>query len=333
MKKFTNRSFFKLRRWLHSSSSPSITPLPEKILENKVEAMSQIPDAYKKYKPLFFVAITPVANKSAFNIELAKCYLDSMKSDTCFSYHKSKYQESAEDFKLGLITADIYGKNKGFTWEPIIDVFNDHDSDMSEVVLGTKWLSKYSVILDFEIDRLVVDRMHIQLVSDVEDFKYFEDFEAIIKFFKRPFIRSIQNILIGLRNSLPVSFRESESDAYGFIYSLQLSLNDLEVDAMLNIRDSFSFISKHFAEKCGLSDLIDYSEAETRNGQFLGKIHLVTLTAENDIELKTSLYVTDMNIDMSLGVDVLRRYKCLVNFGEDSIYSRVLKREMFLNLE
>ena len=102
------------------------------------------------------------------------------------------------------------------------------------------------------------------------------------------------------------------------------SINGNYIEAFVDTGAQMSIMSESCAEKCGLSDLIDYRYKGEARGvgkqTILGKIWLVDIDIGDGQSIPCSFTVLkDMDIDMIFGLDMLNSHRANINLNDRKI--------------
>eukprot|EP00768_Dysnectes_brevis_P000593 gnl/Dysnectes_brevis/11303_a23662_99.p2 GENE.gnl/Dysnectes_brevis/11303_a23662_99~~gnl/Dysnectes_brevis/11303_a23662_99.p2 ORF type:complete len:263 (+),score=100.19 gnl/Dysnectes_brevis/11303_a23662_99:21-809(+) len=112
-----------------------------------------------------------------------------------------------------------------------------------------------------------------------------------------------------------------EPTATSMLY-LRLRINGSPLIGMVDTGAQMSVISHRLAKRVGLEPIIDRRMQGTVIGagsaKIIGKIHLVQLQVDS-VFLPCSLMVVESELDLLLGIDMLRRHRAVILVGENTI--------------
>lgn len=123
-----------------------------------------------------------------------------------------------------------------------------------------------------------------------------------------------------MRNALEYT---PESFARVNMLYINMEINGYPVKAFVDSGAQSTIMSPQVAEKTGLSRLIDKRfKGEARGvgvGKILGKIHQAQVKIETQF-IPCSFVVLETDIDILLGLDMLRRHQAKIDLGKDSLF-------------
>lgn len=105
---------------------------------------------------------------------------------------------------------------------------------------------------------------------------------------------------------------------------IPITVNGHKAQAFVDTGAQLTIISPAFAEKVGISRLIDKRYRGIANGvgsqEITGRIHSVPITiGDSSIELPCTFLVLQILMDMLFGLDMLRRHQCKIDLLNDSM--------------
>ncbi|CAI5757509.1 unnamed protein product [Candida verbasci] len=103
---------------------------------------------------------------------------------------------------------------------------------------------------------------------------------------------------------------------------LKLKINGVEQIAMVDSGAAMTTISPDIAEKCGLTRLIDKRFQGQAVGvgtqEIGGKIHSAPIEIQQ-YELPCSFFVVDTSVGILIGLDMLKRHRCIIDLETDTL--------------
>ncbi|GME87569.1 unnamed protein product [[Candida] boidinii] len=126
-----------------------------------------------------------------------------------------------------------------------------------------------------------------------------------------------------IEENLKIAYETSpESFTQVHMLYINLKVNGHPVKAFVDSGAQMTIISPNLAEKCGISRLIDRRMKGEARGvgkqEILGRIHSVPLSIENTY-FNCSFTVLDTNVDMLLGLDMLRRHQACIDLRQNKL--------------
>lgn len=118
-------------------------------------------------------------------------------------------------------------------------------------------------------------------------------------------------------NIIPESFFRTP-----MIY-LPLSINNQHCEALIDTGAETSIISKEFAKKCGLLDMVDTTNVRAFSGvgsqTSYGKIYLVNVMI-GPYEIPCTFDVLEtFGFDVLFGLDLMTTHRCIIDIGKNKI--------------
>ncbi|OUM53997.1 hypothetical protein BVG19_g3335 [[Candida] boidinii] len=137
-----------------------------------------------------------------------------------------------------------------------------------------------------------------------------------------------------IEENLKIAYETSpESFTQVHMLYVNLKVNGYPVKAFVDSGAQMTIISPSLAERCGVSRLIDRRMKGEARGvgkqEILGRIHSVPLSIENTF-FNCSFTVLDTNVDMLLGLDMLRRHQACIDLRQNKLIIGNVETE-FLN--
>ncbi|SIO73400.1 DNA damage-inducible protein 1 [Babesia microti strain RI] len=127
----------------------------------------------------------------------------------------------------------------------------------------------------------------------------------------------IQESLLNSQEYFPESFGDI------VMLYINIEINKVGISAFVDTGAQKTVISKKCAEICNISNLIDPRFGGVVHGvgvsKMLGRIHMIEMKI-NDIFYPISCVVVENStVDFLLGLDIMRRYKCIIDLPDNSL--------------
>ncbi|VDO47608.1 unnamed protein product [Onchocerca flexuosa] len=105
---------------------------------------------------------------------------------------------------------------------------------------------------------------------------------------------------------------------------IKMKINGVEVKAFVDSGAQVSILSDSIAQRCNLMRLVDKRFQATVHGvggaqQLLGKIHACQVQIEEQFFSCNFDVLANRDIDVLLGLDILKRHRCVINLQDNSL--------------
>ncbi|VDK62982.1 unnamed protein product [Onchocerca ochengi] len=105
---------------------------------------------------------------------------------------------------------------------------------------------------------------------------------------------------------------------------IKMKINGVEVKAFVDSGAQVSILSDSIAQRCNLMHLVDKRFQATVHGvggaqQLLGKIHACQVQIEEQFFSCNFDVLANRDIDVLLGLDILKRHRCVINLQDNSL--------------
>ncbi|CAF0895114.1 unnamed protein product [Rotaria sordida] len=129
---------------------------------------------------------------------------------------------------------------------------------------------------------------------------------------------NMENVLDNMEHAY-----EHAPEFFGHVLMLYINckINGHPVKAFVDSGAQMTIMSKQCAERCGIMRLIDTRFSGIARGvgtqKILGRIHLAQLEVEKQFFATSLAVLEDQSIDMLLGLDMLRRHRCVIDLDRN----------------
>ncbi|GFE55079.1 DNA damage-inducible v-SNARE binding protein, putative [Babesia ovis] len=123
-----------------------------------------------------------------------------------------------------------------------------------------------------------------------------------------------------------LSAQEFLPEAYGSIVLLfvPVEVNGVKFHALVDTGAQETVMRTDYAEQCNLMSILDRRyhgvAVGVSKGRILGRVHMAHMRIGKSFIPFSCLLMEQLNVGLIIGLDLLRRYQCVVNLKENTLY-------------